>query len=79
MQVVNELMYNTTGNAVNWGSIVPESIVNKVTNGWDGTDWFEVYRNKNAMQFNHSFSLLGGSERSKFALGLNYTSNKRYL
>ena len=76
MQVVNELMYNTTGNAVNWGSIVPESIVNKVTNGWDGTDWFEVYRNKNAMQFNHSFSLTGGSERSKFALGLNYTSNK---
>ena len=76
MQVVNELMFNTTGNAVNWGSIVPQEVLDRVSQGWQGTDWFDVYRNKNAMQFNHSFSLTGGSERSKFALGLNYTSNE---
>ena len=75
MQIVNELNFNTTGNPLNWKSVVPQSIIDKVNAGWEGTDWFEVYRVKNAMQFNHSFSLTGGSERSKFALGLNYTSN----
>ena len=75
MQVINELMYNTTGNAVNWSSLVPENVLSMVNQGWEGIDWFEEYRNKNAIQFNHSFSLTGGSERSKFALGLNYTSN----
>ncbi|MBQ6379602.1 MAG: TonB-dependent receptor, partial [Prevotella sp.] len=76
MQIINELQYNTTGSAVNWGSIVPQSTLDKVNQGWEGTDWFDVYRNENAMQFNHSFSLTGGNERSKFAMGLNYTSNE---
>ncbi|MBO7578680.1 MAG: TonB-dependent receptor [Prevotella sp.] len=75
MQIINELNFNTTGNAVKWNSIVPQAVLDKVNGGWEGTDWFEIYRNKNAMQFNHSFSLTGGSERSKFAMGLNYTSN----
>ena len=75
MQIINEMNFNTTGNAVKWNSIVPQSVIDKVNAGWEGTDWFEIYRNKNAMQFNHSFSLTGGSERSKFAMGLNYTSN----
>ena len=76
MQIVNEMMFNTTGNAVNWKSIVPQAVLNKVADGWEGTDWFDTYRNDNAVQFNHSFSLTGGTDRSKFALGLNYTSNE---
>ena len=60
MQIVNELNFNTTGNPLNWKSVVPQSIIDKVNAGWEGTDWFEVYRVKNAMQFNHSFSLTGG-------------------
>ena len=76
MQIINELQYNTTGSAVNWGSIVSQSTLDKVNQGWQGTDWFDVYRNENAIQFNHSFSLTGGNDRSKFAMGLNYTSNE---
>ena len=75
MNIVNETMFNTTGNAVNWNGLAPQSVIDMVNQGWEGTDWFETYRNKNALQFNHSFSLTGGGERSKFAMGLNYTSN----
>ena len=75
MQIVNELQYNTTGNAVNWNSIVPSDVLDRVNQGWQGTDWFEEYRVKNALQFNHSFGMTGGTDRSKFSMNLNYSSN----
>ena len=79
MQVINETNFNTYGTATNWSSLVPQSILDEVNNGWEGTDWFKEYENKNAIQVNHSFNLTGGSERSKFSLGLNYTSNEGIL
>lgn len=79
MQIINETNFNTYGTATNWSSLVPQSILDEVNNGWEGTDWFKEYENKNAVQVNHSFNLTGGSERSKFSLGLNYTSNEGIL
>ena len=79
MQIINETNFNTYGTATNWSSLVPQSILDDVNNGWTGTDWFKEYQNKNALQFNHSFNLTGGSERSKFSMGLNYTSNEGIL
>ncbi len=76
MQVINEANFNTYGTATNWSSLVPQSILDAVNNGWEGTDWFEEYRNKNAFQTNHSFNLTGGSERSKFSFALGYTTNE---
>lgn len=76
MQVVNETNFNTYGTATNWASLVPQRILDKVANGWQGTDWFKEYENKNAMQMNHSISVTGGSERSKFSMSVNYSSNE---
>ena len=73
MNIVNETNFNTYGTQTNWSSIVPQSILDKVNNGWDGTDWFELYRNKNAMQQSHSVSIAGGGDRSKFSMSVNYT------
>ena len=76
MQVVDEANFNTYGTTTNWATLVPADIYEKLQNGWEGTDWFDLYRNKNAVQMNHTFNLTGGSERSKFSMGLSYTSNE---
>lgn len=76
MQVVNETNFNTYGTLTDWKTLVPDDIYEKLQNGWEGTDWFDLYRNKNAVQMNHTFNLTGGSDRSKFSMGLSYTSNE---
>ena len=76
MQLVNEMNFNTYGTTTNWSSIVPQSILDKVANGWQGTDWFKEYENKNAIQTSHAVTLTGGSERSKFSMSVNYSTNE---
>ena len=76
MQLINETNFNTYGTATNWGSLVPSEILDMVNNGWGGTDWFKEYENKNALQFSHAVSLTGGTDRSKFSMSLNYSSNE---
>ena len=76
MQIINETMFNTYGTAQNWANIVPQSIIDKVNQGWEGTDWFKEYENKNALQFSHAVTLSGGTDRSKFSMSLNYSSNE---
>ena len=76
MQLINETNFNTYGTATDWPSLVPQSILDKVNNGWKGTDWFKEYENKNALQFSHAATIYGGSERSKFSMSVNYSRNE---
>ena len=76
MQLINETNFNTYGTSTNWSSIVPQAVLDRVNQGWEGTDWFKEYENKNALQFSHAVTLTGGSENSKFSMSLNYSSNE---
>jgi TonB-linked SusC/RagA family outer membrane protein len=76
MQIINETNFNTYGTATDWSSLVPANILSAVENGWTGTDWFKEYENKNALQFSHAVTLSGGTDRSKFSMSLNYSSNE---
>ncbi|MCC8117502.1 MAG: TonB-dependent receptor [Bacteroidales bacterium] len=76
MQIINETNFNTYGTTTNWSSLVPQSILDRVNNGWEGTDWFDLYRNKNAFQMNHSLTVSGGSDVSKFSISINYSKNE---
>ena len=76
MQIINETNFNTYGTPTNWADIVPADILAEVENGWKGTDWFNEYENKNAIQFGHAVSLTGGTDRSKFSMSLNYSYNE---
>lgn len=79
MQVVNETNFNTYGTATNWASMVPASVLDRINNGWQGEDWFEVYRNKNAFQQSHAATLAGGNDRSKFSISVNYSKQEGIL
>ncbi len=79
MQVIDETNFNTYGTKTNWSALVPQAILDKVANGWEGEDWFNVYRNKNAFQHSHAVTLTGGSERSKFSISVNYSEQEGIL
>jgi len=76
MTIMDEYSFNTSGEKVNFADFVPQSILDKVAGGWQGTDWWGEFENKNAVQQNHSVTLTGGSELSKFAMSYTYTGNE---
>ena len=76
MTIMDEYTFNTAGTKMDWPAFVPQDILNKVANGWEGTDWWDAFVNKNAVQHNHSVTLTGGTDRSKFAMSYTYTGNQ---
>ena len=76
MTIFNEYNFNSNGLLLDWSGYVPEDILGKVANGWQGTDWWDVFVNKNAVQHNHSVTLTGGTDRSKFMMSYTYTGNE---
>ena len=76
MTIIDEYTFNTSGQKMDWPGFVPQNILDKVAGGWDGTDWWGAFENKNAVQQNHSVTLTGGTDRSKFAMSYTYTGNE---
>ena len=76
MTIIDEYTFNTSGQKMDWAGYVPADILAKVNNGWEGTDWWDAFVNENAVQQNHSVTLTGGSDRSKFAMSYTYTGNE---
>ena len=89
MTIFNEYNFNSNGTLLDWTGYVPNSItipdieergkidiLGRVLNGWQGTDWWDAFVNKNAVQHNHSVTLTGGSDRSKFMMSYTYTGNE---
>ena len=76
MTIMDEYSFNTSGQKMDWANSVPADILAKVADGWQGTDWWDVFKNKNALQQNHSITLTGGNDRSKFSMSYTYTGNE---
>ena len=76
MTVMDEYTFNTSGQKMDWAGFAPADAITKVQSGWTGTDWWGAFENKNAVQQNHSVTMTGGSDRSKFAMSYTYTSNE---
>ena len=76
MTIIDEYSFNVNGMKMDWAGFVPSDILAKVNNGWEGTDWWGAFENKNAVQNNHSLTLTGGTDRSKFAMSYTFTNNE---
>ncbi|MBP3786625.1 MAG: TonB-dependent receptor [Prevotella sp.] len=76
MTIMDEFSFNTTGAKMDWAGFVPQKIIDKVKGGWNGTDWWDIFNNKNAVQHNHSVTLTGGNDMSKFLMSYTYTGNE---
>ena len=76
MTIIDEYTFNTSGSKMDWAGYVPSDVLSRVNSGWEGTDWWGAFENKNAQQQNHSVTLTGGTDRSKFAMSYTYTGNE---
>ena len=73
--IMDEYNFNTSGAFLNWGAYIPESAFAQNAKYGD-TDWWDVFTNKNALQQNHSVTLTGGNDMSKFSMSYTYTGNE---
>lgn len=74
MALTDEANFNNGTPALNWHTQLGDYTWNMLQNGWQGTNWLEEMRNKNAAMQNHAINLAGGNETSKFSAGFSFTS-----
>jgi TonB-linked SusC/RagA family outer membrane protein len=80
MQVMDELQFNQGKSGYKWSSLMPQDLYNAYMNGTNsGTNWLEAIRNSNAPIQNHALNITGGTDVSKFSLGVSYTNQDGIL
>ncbi len=65
--------FNGGADLPEWEKKLPADIIEKLNNGWEGTDWLGESYHKGAITTNHSVTMVGGSDVSKFNFGFAYT------
>lgn len=71
MTILDEINFNEGLAAYDWATMMPD-LYNKINSGeWNGTNWINEIRNKNAVTQNHAINIAGGSEISKFSMGFS--------
>jgi TonB-linked SusC/RagA family outer membrane protein len=61
----------------NWSQDIPIRDMTAINEGtWKGTNWLKEVLNKRAPIQNHAVNFTGGTERSTYAIGLNYTKQE---
>ena len=75
MKVMDLAKYNSGETPYNWADFFQgnEQLLADYQSGANpGTNWVEALRNKNAVTTSHSLNITGGSDLSKFSIGLGY-------
>ena len=75
MKVMDLAKYNSGETPHNWSQFFQgnEQLLADYQSGANpGTNWVEALRNKNAVTTSHSLNITGGSDLSKFSMGLGY-------
>lgn len=72
VMIMKEAGENAGMNPFDFAALVPnwEAIEN---GSWNGTNWINEMKNKNAAMQNHALSIRGGTDQSVYSLGLSYT------
>lgn len=79
MAIRNEVNFNEGSPAIDFSQRLP-AIYGEIEAGrFDGTDWLNEIRKKNALVYNHALNLTGGSDVSNYSLGFSYTSQDGIL
>lgn len=79
MAIVNESRYNEGTPLYDFSKLIPNQYSQIMNGTWDGTNWLEEIRNKNAVTQNHAIGLTGGTDISKFSMGFSYSGQDGIL
>lgn len=74
MALTNESRFMKNLPLLDWKEQLGDRVWGMIQDGWQGTNWLESIKVKNAATQNYSFGLNGGSDVSRFSLGISYTS-----
>ena len=79
MEIYNEERVVSGKAPVDFSAAIPD-LYKKIMNGeWNGTNWIEETRNRNAPIQNHAINITGGSAQSVFSLGFSYSGQEGIL
>jgi len=73
MAIINESRFNEGTPLIDFAQEIPNQYPSIMDGSWNGTNWLEEARNKNALTQNHAIGLTGGSEATKFSMGFSYS------
>jgi len=77
MDVENMISVNNGSAPLDWEKILEPSLYRSIMDGsYTGTDWMKAIHNDNAPYTNHAVNLVGGTELSKFSMGVSYTGQE---
>lgn len=77
--IQNEMRYNNGEAAYDWATKIPD-LYKKIQSGeWNGTNWLDEIRVKDAVTQNHAVNITGGNDMSKFSFGFSYSSQEGIL
>ena len=77
MDIQDQVNFNMGVPLVDWQNILNPSLYNSIKSGaFTGTNWLDLIRNENAPNQNHAVNIVGGSETSKFSMGVSYANQE---
>ena len=77
MDVMDQVNFNMGKEPTDWANVLSAELYNSIKDGsFKGTNWLDEIRNANAPTTNHAVNIVGGTDRSKFSLGVSYTNQE---
>lgn len=79
MMIQDEIRFNNGNTSYNWASLIPKQYESIMNGSWNGTNWLEETRAKNAPIGSHAFNLSGGTDISRFSMNFSYSTQDGIL
>ena len=77
MDIQDQVNFNMGKEKVDWAGILNPALYNSIMDGsFTGTNWLDLIRNVNAPNQNHAVNIVGGSDMSKFSMGVSYANQE---
>ena len=77
MDIQDQVSFNMGKEKLDWANILNPALYNSIKDGsFVGTNWLDLIRNENAPNQNHAVNIVGGSEFSKFSMGVSYANQE---
>ena len=79
MAMQNEVNFNEGTPAFDYAKRLPVIYKQIMDGTFEGTNWLDEIRNKNALVYSHAVNMTGGTDASTYSLGFSYTSQDGVL
>ena len=77
MDIQDQVNFNMGKEPVDWQGILNPALYNSIKDGsFKGTNWLDLIRNVNAPNQNHAVNIVGGTDMSKFSMGVSYANQE---